>query len=252
MPKILNAEDVIGKIFHTNSGGDCVVIEYKGWEHVTVEFLDENKAQVTTQMTNIRRGCVSNPYKKGRFGLGYMGEGDFKSSNGKKTSLVYYTWSGMMERGYCDKLKNKYPTYKDCTVCEEWHNFQVFAKWYTEHECFGLGYELDKDILVKGNKIYSPETCCLVPNKINLLFNTCEKRRGLYPLGVGYNKGKKAFCASVRDNGKLIDLGTYRTPEEASEVYKIAKESLVRSMALEWEGKIEDKVFDILMFWTVE
>lgn len=245
-------EDIIGKVFSTNGSVDCVVIDYGGWDSVTVQFLDKYEAKVTTQMSNLRRGMVANPYEKSKFGVGCLGEGDFKSKDGRKTSLVYYIWSGMMERGYCPKLKKKFPTYSDCTVCEEWRNFQVFAEWYTNHKLYGLRYQLDKDILVKDNKVYSPETCCLVPAEINSAFNTCEKRRGVYPLGVGYHKDKKTFYASVRYKGKLIHLGTFRTPEEAFDVYKDAKESLIRSIALEWEGKIEKKVFDMLMFWTVE
>lgn len=244
--------EMVGKIFPTNNGGDCIVVEYNGWDNVTVEFLDSHRAKVTTQMTNIRNGQVSNPYAKSVLGVGYLGEGVYKVEAGGKPSLVYYTWRGMIERGYSKKLHEKYPTYKDCTVCDEWHNFQVFAEWYTNHESFGLGYELDKDILVKDNKHYSPQTCCLIPAEINSFFNTCDKRRGEYPLGVGYHKTKKTFYASVRDEGKLQHLGHYRTPEEAFEVYKEAKECLVKGKAFKYEGKIEDKVFDMLMFWTVE
>lgn len=252
MGKRIKPEDIVGKVFTTNTGGDCVVVEYNGWDDVTVEFLDLHRAKVTTQMTNIRNGWVSNPYAKSVFGVGYSGEGLYKAKIGKKVSLVYYTWHGMMERCYSKKLHEKYPTYKDCSVCDEWHNFQVFAEWYCSHKNYGDGYELDKDILVKGNKHYSPETCCLVPKDINLIFNSCGKTRGLFPLGIGYDKANKTFRASVRDRGKLIQLGSFKTEEEAFDVYKENKERLVKNIALKYEGKIEDKVFDILMFWTVD
>ena len=251
----INEELIVGKVFPTNGSVDCVVVEYGGWDSVTVEFLDENAARTTTQMSNLKRGMVANPYEKSVKGVGYLGEGSFKSKesgSSRKITLAYYIWSGMLERGYCPKLHKKHPTYIGCTVCEEWHNFQVFAKWYTSHEFYGIGYQLDKDILVKGNKHYSPETCCLVPSTINAIFNTCEKRRGKHPLGVGFHLGKKSFYASVREENKLIHLGMFRTSEEAFDVYKERKEVLVKRLALEWEGRIEKKVFDILMFWTVE
>jgi hypothetical protein len=250
----IKSESVVGRVFQTNNSVDCVVVEYGGWDSVTVKFLDEYAAKVTTQMSNLKRGMVANPYSKSVNGVGYLGEGAFTSrevGNSRKTTLVYYIWSGMMDRGYCQKLKEKSPTYIDCTVCVEWHNFQVFAEWYTNHEFYDLGYQLDKDILVKGNKHYSPDTCCLVPAVVNAMFNTCGTRRGLYPLGVGFHSGKKSFYASVREENKLIHLGMFLTPELAFDAYKDSKEVLVKRLALEWEGKIERKVFNTLMFWTV-
>lgn len=252
MPKVLKAEDVVGGVYPTNNGGDCVIVEYKGWDAVTVKFLDEFGAKVTTQFTNIRSGAVANPYRKSLYGVGFLGEGKYKSKKGNKFTPEYIAWRGMLERVYCGKRQKNYPTYIGCTVCEEWHNFQVFAEWYCNHESYGLGYDLDKDILVKGNKHYSPETCCLVPQEINCIFNTCGSLKRDLPLGVGYKKEKNMYYASIRNEGVLKHLGYFTTKEEAHEVYREHKQIAVKNVALSYEGLIEAKVFDMLMFWTLD
>ena len=161
--------EMVGKIFPTNNGGDCVVVEYLGARDVTVEFLDDYKYQKKTQAVHVREGRVLNPFAKTVHGMGFIGVGKHKVSVKGKDTKLYRDWSSMMGRGYSENYKSKYPTYEDCTVCEDWHNFQVFGDWATSQEFYGLGYQLDKDILVKGNKVYSPDVCCYVPQRINKL-----------------------------------------------------------------------------------
>jgi len=102
------------------------------------------------------------------FNIGYIGEGKYKKSiNGIKTKS-YITWVGMIQRCYSDVHQLKHNTYIGCTVCEECKNFQNFALWYKENypsfEIENSRWELDKDLLVKENKIYSPNTCVFIPN----------------------------------------------------------------------------------------
>ena len=103
------------------------------------------------------------------------------------------------------------------------------------------GWCLDKDILVKGNKIYSPETCCFVPKGINLLFGKNNAKRGNYPIGVC--KFKNKFQATINIKGKTISLGHFDTPEEAFEAYKTAKEAYIKEVADEWKDRIEEDVY---------
>ncbi|CAH1193037.1 HNH endonuclease [Psychrobacter phage D'Alembert] len=156
-----------------------------------------------------------------------------------------------MTRGYCPKFKDKHPTYKDCTVCETWHNFQVFAKWVKEHKFNLDGYQLDKDLLIKGNKKYSAETCTLVPRAINTLFNDSAAIRGKFAQGVGWHKSKGKLRAYVKRRGKHIHLGYFETEEEASLAAKRGKEEYVKEVVLEWEGRIEDRLFNTLMNWKL-
>ena len=161
--------EMVGKIFPTNNGGDCVVVEYINSRNVTVMFLDKYKYTKKTQAVHVREGRVLNPFYPSVYGVGFIGVGKHKVSFKRRDTKIYKDWASMIGRGHCPKIKKKYPTYKDCTVCEEWHNFQNFAEWTVQQPFYGSGYQLDKDILVRGNKIYSPETCCYVPQQINKL-----------------------------------------------------------------------------------
>ena len=154
----------------------------------------------------------------------------------------------MLERCYSEKYQEKYPTYKNCTLDEKWYNFQIFAKWFENN--YILGHQLDKDILIKGNKIYSPETCCFVPQEINKLFTKSEKARGSLPIGV--RKCNKRYKAIVKLNGKQRHLGTFDTPEEAFNAYKIAKELHIKEVADRWKGQISDRTYYAMYNYQVE
>lgn len=147
-----------------------------------------------------------------------------------------------------EKYHIKYPTYIGCEVNKYWHNFQNFGDWFKENwkPYMDSSWCLDKDILVKGNKVYSPETCCFVPNEINSLFTKRQNKRGDYPIGVNkeYNKFR------VRLNKLNISLRS--TPEEAFYDYKIAKEQHIREIADKWKSLIEEKVYKALINYKVE
>lgn len=164
-------EKFLGKVFPTNGGVDCKIIEYFSSHKVTVQFLDEYKFEVTCQMSHVTRGEVKNPYARTIFKRGFIGDGSFKATVKGKTTKEYLCWYNMLARVYCTTLQKNYPTYIGCSISEEWHNFQVFAKWFTEHQFYRSGYELDKDILSRGNKHYSKDTCTLVPKRINAVVN---------------------------------------------------------------------------------
>jgi len=154
----------------------------------------------------------------------------------------------MLERCYCKKYHTKKPTYIGCSVAEEWHSFQNFAQWFYENST--ESFELDKDILIKGNRVYSSKTCCFVPAEINVLF-TKISRRGNYPVGVSLHKEGK-FQASMSVSNKQIYLGLYTTPEEAFEIYKEAKEEYIKKFADKWEGQITEDVYNALYKYKVE
>lgn len=187
---------------------------------------------------------IKTPLTPSVYGIGYLGIGRHKADNKSKATLVYRKWSGMLGRGYCNKYKGKNPTYKDVTVCEEWHNFQNFAQWFEEN--YIEGWHLDKDILQKRNKIYSPETCCFVPQEINLLFTnntiSCQE-------DMKIRKGYKKYRVRININKKIISLGTFSTPEEAFEAYKTAKEKYIREVADKWRGQISERCYQAMYNW---
>lgn len=146
--------------------------------------------------------------------------------------------------------------YKDCT--NGFASFEAFRDWAVlQIGFYEEGFELDKDILVKGNRVYSPSTCVFVPVEVNSLFAGCYKaqRRGAYPLGVSYNKGSNSFVAQMssrQDKGLDKYLGSFPTVEEAFACYKEAKEAKIKRLAEKWRDHIDQRAFIALMRRTVE
>ena len=115
---------------------------------------------------------------------------------------------------------------------------------------------LDKDILVKGNKTYSPNTCVFVPQNINTLFIKSNKIRGKYPIGVTFNKDKNKYQAQCNTliNGKNMKktLRLYNTIEEAFNAYKQFKEANIKQIADYYKENIPDKLYEAMYNYKVE
>lgn len=158
----------------------------------------------------------------------------FRKGGSMESCLVYRRWTDLLVRCYSKKFKEKSPTYRDVTVCEEWKRFSNFRKWMLCQDWYGK--HLDKDILVKNNKVYSPETCIFVPQYVNALLTDAGARRGSYPIGVSYNIGHRCFCACCAVDGKNVNLGDYSTPEAAHEAYLEFKSKRVMEIALEQDN----------------
>lgn len=165
----------------------------------------------------------------------------------------YNVWFQMIRRCYNEEEFYKHPTYIGCFVCEEWRYYSNFKKWFDDPENgYKKGYQLDKDIICKGNKEYCPEKCCFVPNELNSITTKANTLRGDTPIGVSKH-GNKYRSAYSRLN-KLVHMGMYDTPEEAFEVYKKAKEAWMKEYGeiLYNEGKITERVKDALSRYIVE
>ena len=189
---------------------------------------------------------MKNKYKKTVYNVGFIGEGNYKITKNNQRTKASSVWKGMLQR--CYKRMDKWESYEHVTVCEEWYNFQNFAEWFENN--YVEGWHLDKDILVKGNKVYSPDTCCFVPGEINYLFIKCDKKRGKCPIGVSFVHNK--FQVTLRKYGKTYNLGRYNTSEEAFEIYKEAKEKYIKDIANEWKDLISDKVYEAMYNYKVE
>ena len=151
--------------------------------------------------------------------------------NGKCIVCQFYRiWQHMLYRCYSAKYHHKFPTYIDCTVCDEWLTFSNFRSWMITQDW--KGKELDKDILVQGNKVYSPETCMFVSQAINSLITDRKASRGIYPQGVCFDKQIGKYKAQVNINGSRKNLGRYSTTEQAFKAYKYAKYAIIRSIEL--------------------
>lgn len=241
----------VGDVFRTNEGFDVLVVSVVHSKEIIVEFQDLNKHRATVTSGNLRAGSIKNPYKVISCGYGFMGSGKYIARSGNNIMPEYSAWNSMMKRCYGDATQVSRPTYIGCTVADEWHNFQNFADWYTNQQFYGKGYHLDKDVLVKGNKVYSPETCCLIPQDINALINKNLKSRGEYPIGVSYHKTKKKYIASISKCSKIFEIGTFDSPELAAQAYTSEKENHVREVANYWRNSIDEPVFFALTRWRV-
>lgn len=159
--------------------------------------------------------------------------------DGKKIYCKFYIkWVGMLSRCYSSKTHEKQPTYIDCTVCDEWHSFMAFRSWMIKQAWEGKC--LDKDIIIPGNKIYSPETCCFVSNEVNAILQTNMSKRGDYPQGVYRHNQQKKYQAQINRYRKKRSLGLFDTVDEASEAYCTAKAKYIREVAETFTGNIKE------------
>lgn len=249
------AKQRLGQVGKNKFGSVMVVEKYNTTLDIWVKFEQGNL--VHTDYKAFCKGNVKNIFDRSVFGIGYIGQGDYKVMVDRKPTPQYATWRSMLNRCYNhnkEYCKNNY-TYIDCTVSDEWHNFQTFSKWYDEnyYEIQGEEIQLDKDILIKGNKIYSHETCVFVPKKINTLFIKGDSMRGEFPIGVSFNKNTNKYSAKCSDKGKILNLGYhYDTPEEAFRVYKSVKEKLIKEVAKEYKNKIPVKLYEVIIRYTVD
>jgi len=173
-------------------------------------------------------GCPMCSNKKLVFGIG-INDSDYVTSSiidGKRVECPYYRrWKNMFKRCYDPKHYDKNLTYKDAIVHKEWHSFMNFRKWMMKQDW--VNKELDKDILIPGNKIYSKDTCVFIDQNINKLILDSGASRGKYPIGVSLHKPSGKYMTQINDNGKPLNLGYFNTPEEASKTYKVTKSKII-------------------------
>ena len=190
------------------------------------------------------------------FGAGFNDKSRPANRNGKPVK-EYGLWFSMIQRCFSEKEQIRYPTYKGCSVSDNFLNYSFFYDWCQKQTGFGKvdengrSFQLDKDILFTGNKLYSETTCVFVPNEINLFFTDRGKNRGDYPIGVSFYKASGKYMAKCKVNSTDKHLGYFNTPQEAFAVYKPFKEDLCKQLALKWESEIDPRLFNAMMNWTV-
>lgn len=241
-----------------NQGCLMKIIEDNGTFDIVVEFQDEYKYSKRTQYCNFKSGSIRNPYHPSIYGIGITGC-KYPTKINNVSTKEYNAWVDMLKRCFIKKTKDKQPSYKNVECCEEWLNFEVFCDWLCSQPNYdkwknGYRWAIDKDILFKKNKVYSSETCCLVPQNVNCLFLKREAERGRYPIGV--RDGNDGFIAVCRNPflDKAEELGCYSTPEKAFNAYKNYKEDLIKKVAkIEYENEnITEKCYRAMINYKVE
>lgn len=186
--------------------------------------------------------CARVEHRKSMYGVGNIYRGEYNPT-------IYSYWKNMISR--CTLKTDSLISYSACEICDEWLSYEAFEKWVNRPESnYHEKYELDKDILSGKNKIYSPQTCVFVPKKLNMLLVKRKRGRGVYPIGVSYDKSRNKYYSHL---GKKY-LGRYQTPWEAFQAYKQAKEAHIKEVAIQYfkEHKINERVYNALMSYEVE
>ena len=253
-------EEKLGLEKLNNQGCLMKIIEYNSARDIVVEFQDEYKKHLHVRWSHFLDGSIRNPYFPSVYGVGILGE-KYQSRVNKKKTKEYFAWKGILERCYDKKYKEKYPTYENVTCCKEWLLYENFYEWLHGQENFekwinGKRWGIDKDIIFKHNKVYSPDTCCLVPDNINKLFTKADALRGNYPIGVHWHKANNCFCAQVCNpitNEKEIYLHYYNINDTFCK-YKERKEEIIKQVAeIEYnKGNIIKKCYDAMTNYQVE
>lgn len=158
---------IVGQIDRVHKNAKSTIYPY-----FLVEFADGTRTP--TRRNQLVNGTIKNLNEPIVCGVGYLGYGEHLAWINGKDTREYKCWNHMLRRCYSEVYHNKRPTYKGCTAVERWHNFQNFCedikdlpgyeKWLLNEN---KDMELDKDIRVKGNKIYGPDTCMFVTKEEN-------------------------------------------------------------------------------------
>ena len=247
----VNRSDCVGRVFKSKSSGDFKVLKYNDSKNVEIQFLNTG-FEATVRLTTIESGGIKDPYSPSVYGIGVLGTKYPSTINGVKTK-EYMLWQSMLKRCYSDVYKKKRPTYKGCKCSENFLHYEHFYEWCQSQVGFGNdGWQLDKDLLIKGNKVYSENTCVFIPTEINSVLIKCTASRGEYLIGVCWHNTNKAFMAQVgKSKGKQEHLGYFSTELEAFNVYKVAKEAFIKEQANKWKSQIDDRAYNALMNYEV-
>jgi len=189
-------------------------------------------------------------------GIGFN-EKDYTRLNNGKQLKEYALWNSMLLR-CTQKYWDKKPTYAGVTCSENFKSFSFFFDWCQDQVGFGniddnnISWNLDKDILVKGNKVYSEDVCVFVPQRINSIIIKNELSRGGFPIGVDlYKRTNKYRSAATVGKGTQKHLGYYDTPHEAFVAYKTYKEQFIKEVANEYKEQLDSRVYLALIRYTV-
>lgn len=164
----------------------------------------------------------------------------------------YSAWKRMLQRCYSEKYHETHPTYKECEVCDEWLSFQAFAEWYDINtKNITKPFHLDKDLKVANNKIYSPDTCMIIPQKVNQFLNDKKGSRGKFMIGVSFCKTYQKFRSQCMDSysGKHTNIGLFDSEILAHEAWRDFKSMVAGNLASEQR---DDKIKNCLLSYKIQ
>lgn len=239
----------VGALFHSNNSGIFEIINIINSRKIEIKFVSTGSVKLVDSR-NIRKGVVKDD------SLIYSGCGaimDCTGEVGANKTKEYTLWAGMLNRCYSEKYHKKRPRYLDCEVSPYFKIFSNFKYWCSNQVGFNCtGFDLDKDLLVKGNRIYSETTCCFIPQEINKALQKTNKLRGDLPIGVCLDKSRGKYTSKIKLYGKIKNLGRFDTIGGAFTVYKVAKENHLKCLADKWKGSISVEAYNALIGYSVD
>lgn len=186
------------------------------------------------------------------YDIGIYNKGKYVAIVEGKETKEYALWRSILKR--CSHQYKNHSIYDDCSICDEWLDFQNFAEWYNKnyYQINDDKMYINKDILNKGNKIYSPSTCVFVNRHINNLFTLRKNKRGDLPLGVKYRDWMNKYQVQFSRYGKMESFGSYATVEEAFNVYKKEKENYIKEVADMYKEQIPTVLYEALYNYKID
>ena len=244
-------KDCVGKVCKSKLSGDFKILKYNDRANVEIQFLNTG-FETVARLNHIRNGKVKDPYAPSVCGVGVLGTRYPSNEYGVHTK-EYKLWCNMLRRCYSDIFKKKRPTYEGCGVSDNFKSYEYFYEWCNKQVGFNnKDWQMDKDLLVKGNKVYSENTCVFIPSEINSLLINCTASRGKHLIGVYWSETANAFVARVsRNKGGSEHLGLFNTEIEAFNAYKQAKENYIKEQAEKWKSQIDERAYNALMSYEV-
>lgn len=247
-----NFKNRIGEKYTTYQNYEVEIIEYFGARNCTIRFNDERgTTRKNVAIKELKSGSVKNLFHRDVIGVGYIGEGEFTARVNGEMTKCYNTWVNMLSRCY-NVDNNRNDSYSDVNVCEDWLCFQNFAKWfYSEYDPIIMkNWHLDKDLLCYTCREYSANNCCLIPNKLNVLFKDSNQSTTDLPRGVYPKDGK--YQSSINKFGKQCYIGFYETIEETHYAYLKAKKEYFLEISEIWRGILQDKICNAIRDFDVK
>lgn len=243
-----------GKETINHQGCQMKIVQYHNTKNVIVQFNNNPNQTVKTSYDNFIKGKTENPFIPTRYGIGITGIRNIYKEK------EYQTWYGMIQRCYSQNRKNRrWEGYTNCTVNEKFLHYSDFYNWIIKQENYEVWknnehFHLDKDILCKGNKEYSPEKCCLVPSNVNNLIKGSGKSHKY--MGVSQIRLSGKYSAICQDGylHRKVYIGTFNTEYEAFLAYKKYKENVIKQVAeREYANRtISKQCRDALMQYKIE
>lgn len=238
----------VGEENYNTFGTLMRIVDYKNTGDITVEFQDEYKFKKKSNYANFKMGSVKNPYDKIVFGVACLGSGKYGSwKDSRNDKGAYLAWTNMLQRCYTD-MKGKYASYYGIVkVCEDWLDFQNFAEWYENHyyEIPNERLHIDKDIKSSGCKLYSPDTCILIPQSINEVIRDNHRKIKDSDLPVTIRRCNKGYKVKFRTE----NLGQYNTVEECLDIYNRRKISYIKELVEEYGDLLPSEVAKTILQW---